>query len=118
MKALHERVAGIGVQGGMIKVAGEKAWTRQAEILEFRTYGVLQAMDAELRRPGVTHVVMEASGVIRGAKALGRTLPRSCRCGRRRSHGAGCDQGKEDGVDDLLEGVVVGGGEGGEDFVA
>jgi hypothetical protein len=34
------------------------------------------------------------------------------------SHGAGCDQGEEDGVDDLLEGVVVGGGEGGEDFVA
>jgi hypothetical protein len=34
------------------------------------------------------------------------------------SPGAGGDQGEEDGVDDLLEGVVAGGGEGGEDFVA
>jgi transposase len=33
-------------------------------VLEFRTfYGVLQAMARELRRRGVTHVVMEASGV-------------------------------------------------------
>src|SRR5881397_66566 len=52
----------------MIKVAirspGEKPWTRKTEILEFRTfYGVLQAMACELRRRGVTHVVMEASGV-------------------------------------------------------
>jgi hypothetical protein len=31
--------------------------------MEFRTfYGVLQAMARELRRRGVTHVVMEASG--------------------------------------------------------
>ena len=52
----------------MIKVAiwspGEKRWTRKTEILEYRTfYGVLQAMARELRRRGVTHVVMEASGV-------------------------------------------------------
>src|SRR3989441_7689836 len=52
----------------MIKVAirspGEKPWTRKTEILEFRTfYGVLQEMARELRRRGVTHVVMEASGV-------------------------------------------------------
>ena len=33
-------------------------------MLEFRTfYGVLQAMGRELRRRGVTHVVMEASGM-------------------------------------------------------
>ena len=33
-------------------------------MLEFRTfYGVLQAMGRELRRRGVTHVVMEASGI-------------------------------------------------------
>jgi len=33
-------------------------------VLEFRTfYGVLQAMGRELRRRGVTHVVMEASGI-------------------------------------------------------
>ena len=52
----------------MFKVAirspGEKPWTRKTEILEFRTfYGVLQEMARELRRRGVTHVVMEASGV-------------------------------------------------------
>src|SRR5437773_373467 len=68
MKVLHERVAGIDVHKEMIKVAirspGEKPWTRKTEILEFRTfYGVLQEMARELRRRGVTHVVMEASGV-------------------------------------------------------
>ena len=52
----------------MFKVAirspGEKPWTRKTEILEYRTfYGVLQQMAADLRKRGVTHVVMEASGV-------------------------------------------------------
>jgi len=52
----------------MIKVAirspGDKPWTRKTEILEYRTfYGVLQEMARELRRRGVTHVVMEASGI-------------------------------------------------------
>ena len=52
----------------MIKVAirspGDKPWTRTTEILEYRTfYGVLQQMARELRKRGVTHVVMEASGV-------------------------------------------------------
>jgi transposase len=68
MKVLHERVAGIDVHKDMIKVAirspGEKPWTRKTEILEYRTFfGVLQAMAAELRKRGVTHVAMEASGV-------------------------------------------------------
>jgi transposase len=68
MKVLHERVAGIDVHKDMIKVAirspGAKPWTRKTEILEFRTfYGVLQEMARLLRRRGVTHVVMEASGV-------------------------------------------------------
>jgi transposase len=68
MKVLYERVAGIDVHMDMIKVAvrspGDKPWTRKTEILEFRTfYGVLQQMAAELRRRGVTRVVMEASGV-------------------------------------------------------
>jgi transposase len=68
VKVLHERVAGIDVHKKMIKVAirspGDKAWTRKTEILTFRTfYGVLRAMARELRRRGVTHVVMEASGV-------------------------------------------------------
>src|SRR6201986_763133 len=52
----------------MIKVAirspGEKPWTPTTEILEFRTfYGVLQQMARDLRKRGVTHVVMEASGM-------------------------------------------------------
>ena len=68
MKVLHERVAGIDVHKDMVKVAirspGDKPWTRKTGILEFRTfYGVLQEMARELRRRGVTHVVMEASGV-------------------------------------------------------
>ena len=68
MKVLHERVAGIDVHKDMIKVAirspGDKPWTRTTEVFEFRTfYGVLQEMARELRRRGVTHVVMEASGV-------------------------------------------------------
>ena len=68
MKVLYERVAGIDVHKDMVKVAirspGDKPWTRKTEILEFRTfYGVLQHMAAELRRRGVTHVVLEASGV-------------------------------------------------------
>src|SRR5215469_16285522 len=68
MKVLYERVAGIDVHKDMIKVAvrspGEKPWTRTTDVLEYRTfYGVLQAMARELRRRGVTHVVMEASGV-------------------------------------------------------
>ena len=68
MRVLHERVAGIDVHKDMIKVAvrspGDKPWTRKTEILTFRTfYGVLRAMARELRRRGVTHVVMEASGV-------------------------------------------------------
>jgi transposase len=67
MKVMHERVAGIDVHKDMVKVAtrapGDKPWTRKTEILEFRTfYGVLQHMAAELRRRGVTHVVLEASG--------------------------------------------------------
>ena len=68
MKVLYERVAGIDVHKEMVKVAirspGEKPQPRKTEILEFRTfYGVLQEMARELRKRGVTHVVMEASGV-------------------------------------------------------
>jgi transposase len=68
VKVLHERVAGIDVHKDMIKVAvrgpGDKPWTRKTAVLEYRTfYGVLQAMATELRKRGVTHVAMEASGV-------------------------------------------------------
>jgi transposase len=68
MRVMYERVAGIDVHKDMIKVGirtpGHRAWTRTCEVLEYRTfYGVLQAMAADLRKRGVTHVVMEASGV-------------------------------------------------------
>jgi transposase len=47
-----------------IRSPGDKPWTRKTEVLEYRTfYGVLQHMAIELVRRGVTHVVMEASGV-------------------------------------------------------
>jgi transposase len=67
VRVVHEHVAGIDVHKDMIKVAirfpGEKN-TRTTEVLEFRTfYGVLQEVARLLRRRGVTHVVMEASGV-------------------------------------------------------
>ncbi|HUY51055.1 MAG TPA: transposase [Streptosporangiaceae bacterium] len=68
MRVMFERVAGIDVHKDMIKAGirgpGHRAWTRTSEVLEYRTfYGVLQTMAAELRKRGVTHVVMEASGV-------------------------------------------------------
>jgi transposase len=68
MKVLYERVAGIDVHKDMIKVAirspGEEPWTRTTGVFEFRTfYGVLQEVARDLRRRGVAHVVMEASGV-------------------------------------------------------
>ena len=68
MRVIHERVAAIDVHKDMVKVAvrvpGAKRGTRKTDVLEFRTFfGVLQAMGRELRSRGVTHVVMEASGV-------------------------------------------------------
>jgi len=68
MKVMHERVAGIDVHKKMIKVAirspGDKPWTRKTQVLTFRTfYGVLREMARELRRRGVTHAAMEASGI-------------------------------------------------------
>ena len=68
MKVMHDRVAAIDVHKDMVKVAarvpGAKRGSRKTDVLEFRTfYGVLQEMGRELRRRGVTHVVMEASGV-------------------------------------------------------
>jgi transposase len=68
MKVMFERVAGIDVHKDMIKVGirtpGHRAWTRASEVLEYRTFfGVLLTMAADLRKRGVTHVVMEASGV-------------------------------------------------------
>jgi transposase len=67
VKVMHARVAGIDVHKDMVKVAvrspGETE-ARVTEIFEFRTfYAVLQEVARELRRRGVTHVVMEATGV-------------------------------------------------------
>src|SRR5437764_686275 len=46
-----------------VRVPGARRGTRKTDVLEFRTfYGVLEEMGRELRRRGVTHVVMEASG--------------------------------------------------------
>jgi hypothetical protein len=65
VKVMHDRVAAIDVYKDMVKVAvrvpGERRGKRKTDVLEFRTfYGVLQGMGRELRRRGVTHVVMEA----------------------------------------------------------
>jgi transposase len=65
---MHDRVAAIDVHKDMVKVAvrvpGAERGIRKTDVLEFRAfYGVLQEMGRELRRRGVTHVVMEASGV-------------------------------------------------------
>jgi transposase len=68
VRVMYDRVAAIDVHKDMVKVAvrvpGAKRGKRRTDVLEFRTfYGVLQEMGRELRRRGVTHVVMEASGV-------------------------------------------------------
>jgi transposase len=68
MRVLYDRVAAIDVHKDMVKVAvrvpGAGRGARRTDVLEFRAfYGVLQEMGRELRRRGVTHVVMEASGV-------------------------------------------------------
>jgi transposase len=68
MRVVHERVAGIGVRKEMIKVGvrapGRRARTRTSGVVEYRTFfGVLLRMAAGLRKRGVAHVVMEASGV-------------------------------------------------------
>ena len=68
MKVMHEHVAGIDVHKKMAKVAirspGARPWTRKTGVLTFGTFwDELRAMAGELRRRGVTHVAMEASGV-------------------------------------------------------
>ena len=68
VRVIHDRVAAIDVHKDMVKVAvrvpGGKRGKRTTDVLEFRAfYGVLQEMGRELRGRGVTHVVMEASGV-------------------------------------------------------
>src|SRR5215469_9765209 len=67
VRVMYDRVAAIDVHKDMVKVAvrvpGARQGARKTDVLEFRAfYGVLQEMGRELRRRGVTHVVMEASG--------------------------------------------------------
>ena len=68
MRVLYDRVAAIDGHKDMVKVAirvpGAKRGTRKTDVPGVpHVYGVLQAMGRELRGRGVTHVVMEASGV-------------------------------------------------------
>jgi transposase len=68
VRVLYDRVAAIDVHKDMVKVAvrvpGGGRGKRKTDVLEYRAfYGVLQEMGRELRRRGVTHVVMEASGI-------------------------------------------------------
>ena len=102
MEVVVERCAGIDVHKDMIKVAirspGEKPWTRKTEVLQFRTfYGVLRETARELRRRGVTHVVMEASGVYTGpvyyalaAQEYGASGSSNCNSSSGKSIGSGC----------------------------
>jgi len=57
MRVMYERVAGIDVHKDMIKVGirvpGHRAWARNSEVLEYRTFfGVLLTMAAGLRKRG------------------------------------------------------------------
>ena len=68
MKVLYERVAGIDVHKDMIKVAirspGDKPWTRKTRSWSTgRFTGCSSRWPASCVSRGVTHVVMEASGV-------------------------------------------------------
>ena len=68
MKVLHERVAGIDVhkdmaEGGDPVPGGEAVDPQDRDPGVPDVLGVLQEMARELRRRGVTHVAMEASGV-------------------------------------------------------
>ena len=108
MRVMYERVAGIDVRKDMIKVGirgpGQKAWARTSEVLEYRTFfGVLLMMAADLRRRGVTHVVMEASGVY--------TEPVYYALGVRAGRGdqPGARQGAE-GAQDRRQGLPAAGG--------
>ena len=65
---MRDRVAAIDVRKDVVRVAvrvpGAGRGSGKTGVPEFRTvYGVLGEMGRELRRRGVTHVVMEASGV-------------------------------------------------------
>jgi hypothetical protein len=82
----RDRVCGIGKAqiAATIRVPSETNPARRAsETREFATTkrGVL-ALSDWLRCWQVPAVVMEATGVIRGANARNWTLPRSCRRGR------------------------------------
>jgi hypothetical protein len=87
MQVLYERCAAVDVGKDVIAVAvrldGDGPDGRQTIKRTYKTfYGVLAEAARWLMSLGVTHVAMEATGIIRGARGRKRTLPRSCRRGR------------------------------------
>jgi len=87
MEILYERVAAIDVGKKIVAVAvrtpGERAGKRRQEVRKFNTFHqTLAEMVAWLVSERITHVTMEATGVIRGANMTNWTSPRWCRGGR------------------------------------
>lgn len=79
MKIIYERVAAIDVGKKVIAVAvrtpGERVGRRRQQVRKYNTFHqTLAEMVAWLICEGVTHVTMEATGVIRGL--LEADLPR------------------------------------------
>ena len=71
MEILYQRCAGIDVHKDQITVAvrvpGSGPGGRDTQVRKFRAfYGVLREMTRWLASLGVTHVAMEATGIIRG----------------------------------------------------
>jgi hypothetical protein len=72
VEIVYERVAAIDVGKKIIAVAvrtpGERAGKRRVQVRKFSTYyRTLSEMVAWLVGEGVTHVTMEATGIIRGS---------------------------------------------------
>lgn len=75
MEVVYPRVAAIDVGKKIVAVAvrtpGEHGGARRQQVRKYKTfYGVLAEMAAWLAAEGVTHVTMEATGVIRGANMM------------------------------------------------
>ena len=84
MEIMYERVAAIDVGKKIIAVAvrtpGERAGKRRQQVRKYNTFHqTLTEMVAWLTSEGVTHVTMEATGVIRGSNKFllrfSRSLP-------------------------------------------
>ena len=84
MEIMYERVAAIDVGKKIIAVAvrtpGERAGKRRQQVRKYNTFHqTLAEMVAWLVSEGVTHVTMEATGIIRGSNKFllrfSRSLP-------------------------------------------